>query len=275
MIKEYIFENVKDFDLRHIFECGQCFRWNRQPDGSYSGQAWGRPANVSMDGSRVRVRALEKNGENGERFWREYFDLDRDYGSIKRILAEKDPVVAEAIKSGEGIRILHQEPWETIVSFIISSNNNIPRIKGCIERLAGLCGTFCGEFEGKAVYNVPTAEVLAKLEPGDLATAGLGYRAAYLVKTARQVIASGDSFPPLRSLAGVGPKVESCIRLFGFGDLSSFPIDVWVRRVMSELYGFDEGDISGMQKFAADTFGPYGGIAQQYLFYYMREAAKQ
>ena len=306
MMGKYIYEGVKDFNLDHIFDCGQCFRWSRQPDGSYTGIAMGKPVNVSLkevpagEGSGADVSA-EPDGcasprldlvidncsaDDFEKIWRSYLDLDRDYGAIKAALSESDEVMAKAISEGEGIRILRQELWETMVSFIISQNNNIPRIKGCIEKLARLFGEPAGEYGGVEYYNVPSPEVMAELTAEDLAPVRLGYRAPYLVETAKQVEAKGgmdvvaaelaatgtpeEACEYLRGFQGVGPKVASCIALFGLGRLEAFPIDVWVRRVMNRLYGIEEKDIKGMNAYAAEHFGANGGIAQQYLFYYIR-----
>lgn len=311
---KYIYEGVKDFNLDHIFDCGQCFRWSRQEDGSYTGIAMGKAVNVSLK----EVPAGEGSGADGtcgpgegqprlesgkfqprldlvidncskedfEKIWRSYLDLDRDYGAIKATLAESDQVMAKAIEGGSGIRILKQELWETMVSFIISQNNNIPRIKGCIENLARLFGEPAGEYGGVEYFNVPSAEVMSGLTAEDLASCRLGYRAPYLVETARQVMERGgveavaadleaartpeEACEYLRGFQGVGPKVASCIALFGLGRLEAFPIDVWVRRVMNRLYGIDEKDIKGMNAYAAEHFGVNGGIAQQYLFYYIR-----
>ena len=303
---KYIYEDVKDFNLDHIFDCGQCFRWSRQPDGSYTGIAMGKPVNVSLkevpagEGSGADVSAEPDvcvsprmdlvidncSADDFEKIWRSYLDLDRDYGAIKAALSESDEVMAKAISGGEGIRILRQELWETMVSFIISQNNNIPRIKGCIEKLARLFGEPAGEYGGVEYYNVPSPEVMAELTAEDLAPVRLGYRAPYLVETAKQVEAKGgmdvvaaelaatgtpeEACEYLRGFQGVGPKVASCIALFGLGRLEAFPIDVWVRRVMNRLYGIEEKDIKGMNAYAAEHFGANGGIAQQYLFYYIR-----
>lgn len=303
---KYIYEDVKDFNLDHIFDCGQCFRWSRQPDGSYTGIAMGKPVNVSLkevpagEGSGADVSAEPDacvsprldlvidncSADDFEKIWRSYLDLDRDYGAIKAALSESDEVMAKAISGGEGIRILRQELWETMVSFIISQNNNIPRIKGCIEKLARIFGEPAGEYGGVEYYNVPSPEVMAGLTAEDLAPVRLGYRAPYLVETAKQVEAKGgmdvvaaelaatgtpeEACEYLRGFQGVGPKVASCIALFGLGCLEAFPIDVWVRRVMNRLYGIDEKDIKGMNAYAAEHFGANGGIAQQYLFYYIR-----
>ncbi len=270
MMNEFIFENIKDFNPKETFECGQCFRWEAMPGGSYMGIAGSFPAHISYSEGTINI----KSGGGDRDFWENYLDLGRDYSAIKRYLAGRDSLIKKAIASGEGIRILRQEPWETIVSFIISANNNIPRIKGCIENLAKGFGEPCGEFEGRAFYSLPSPKTLASLTAEDLAPVRLGYRADYLVKTAKKVATCCEQLPPLCELTGVGPKVESCIRLFGLGQMDSFPVDVWVKRVMHELYGFDEKDVKGMKAFAAEKFGPYGGIAQQYLFYYMRELGK-
>ena len=277
---EYVIENVRDFHPEHIFECGQCFRWNRQDDGSYTGTAMGRIVNIRLcpegdEGEKACAgKVIIKNAspEDYEKIWRQYLDLDRDYGMIKQRLSAGDEVMENAVAAGRGIRILKQDLWETIVSFIISQNNNIPRIKGCIEKLSALAGERLEDYDGQAVYALPTVERLARLEADDLAPVRLGYRAPYLIKTARMVAEKGlpENYEEVSALCGVGPKVANCTTLFGLHDLSSFPIDVWVRRVMSEIYGFEEKDVRGMAAFAAERFGELGGIAQQYLFYYIR-----
>lgn len=277
-----VFTGVRDFDCAEIFDCGQCFRWEPEQDGSYSGIAGGVCANVrfeaddpgAMPGTssgRVLIRGLCGSDAGDPEFWSRYLDLNRDYGMIKVRLTADDPVMAEAIGFGSGIRILNQDLWETIVSFIISQNNNIPRIKGCIGRLAEGFGERCA-----GGFDLPTAETLASLSVDDLAPVRLGYRARYLIETAKCVAENGlpGSFGELSALCGVGPKVANCIALFGMGIRDSFPIDVWVRRVMAECYGFDENDMKGMAAFARERFGELGGYAQQYLFYYIREKSK-
>ncbi len=325
--------NARDFDLGQIFECGQCFRWNREDDGSYTGAAFGKIVNMRMNSSGVLV-VDNCTPEEFEQIWRPYLDLDRDYGRVKRAL--KGEEIARAIEVGSGIRILRQDFWEALVSFIISQNNNIPRIKGCIEALAAGFGEKIGSYRGREFYALPEPEVLASLDPENLGAVRLGYRAPYLVETARRVCELGgaaaareyvlgggeaepgcpaddlcgslaeptgrldawhgscdsiqapghpaarpapgaaqaaDVIARLRTFQGVGPKVAACTALFGLGQLDAFPIDVWVRRVMHQVYGFDERDAAGMQAFARENFGEYGGIAQQYLFYCIRETS--
>lgn len=312
---KFVFENVKDFNPDQIFDCGQCFRWEKQKDGSYIGTALGVIARISYIpskpereicegcgsmnlevcdsmtlegcGGTVVVEELcggENSGHNEKRQqWYHYLDLDRNYGEIKRILSSNDDVLSEAIKYGEGIRILNQQPWETLLSFIISQNNNIPRIKKCINGLCEAFGNYIGEYDGTAYYDIPEPAALAKLTEEDLAPVRLGYRAKYIIETAKAVqadngrflqstrtMSSKEAYDYLIGLCGVGPKVANCIMLFSMEKQDSFPIDVWVRRVMNRLYGIDENDIKEMKRFATHHFGRYGGMAQQYLFYYMR-----
>ena len=291
----YGYGDITDFDLRETFECGQCFRW-RESKGeegiSYIGIAGGHIAKIDYDKKEKHLHITEMGKEtspdDATRFWPAYLDLERDYASIKRKLSRNDDVMKKAISSGKGIRILKQDLWETIVSFIISQNNNIPRIKGCIEKLAGLFGEaieLAGteknkkeemallEAVGLTPASIPSSKVLASLKEKDLDPVKLGYRARYLIETAKSVEENGlpDNMEELSLLCGVGPKVANCIGLFGLGKMDSFPIDVWVKRVMNRMYGFSEDDVSGMQKFAEERFGSLGGFAQQYLFYYIRE----
>lgn len=270
---EFTAENVRDFDLRHIFECGQCFRWEREANGSYTGLAKGKIANMKYWREEEKLIIDNCTEEEFEEVWKPYLDLERDYGRIKVRLAADDEIMDRAVEFGSGIRILRQDLWETIVSFIISQNNNIPRIKGCIEKLASLYGKQAGEYRGRVWYNLPEPEVLANLSPKELEPVKLGYRAKYLVSAARTVVAEGlpEDEAQLSSLSGVGPKVAGCIRLFGMSRYDAFPVDVWVARVMNRLYGIDEKDHREMERFARTRFGELGGFAQQYLFYYARE----
>ena len=277
----YSVENIKDFNTDHIFDCGQCFRWVRQEDGSYIGPAMGKVVRVAFDEGTLTIdNADEKDYST---IWKSYLDLDRDYGRIKDELFAKDEAMKTAGEYGYGIRILNQDFWETVISFIISQNNNIPRIKGCIEALCQNFGECIGEYPGKEYYAIPSPEKLASLTAEDLAPCRLGYRAPYLIKTAEQFIAKGgpeavrsemakaaDPIQELQQFCGIGPKVAACISLFGLGRFDAFPVDVWMRRVMNRIYGIDEKDVKSMKKYAEEHFGDYGGIAQQYLFYYIR-----
>ena len=281
MEKTYTSEKINDIDLKDIFDCGQCFRWFMNEDGSYTGTAMGRKVRVNLikdneDEKSGRLSVFPCTEEEFQEIWRPYFDLDRDYSSIKKTLSADDEMMTKAAAYGGGIRILRQDTWETIVDFIISQNNNIPRIKGSIENLCRLFGEKLDDPIGgdrPGAYDIPTPEKLASLTIEDLAPVRLGYRAKYLIKTGRYVAEHGipQTYDELLALEGVGPKVANCIALFGLAKYDSFPIDVWVRKVMHALYGLDENDRKAMAAFAEDKFGELGGFAQQYLFYYMRE----
>ncbi len=280
---QYTKTGIKDFNLDHIFDCGQCFRWERQEDGSYTGTAMGKIVNMRFE---LEGRLIVDNCTEEEftQIWTPYLDLERDYAKIKSSLQGEE--IQRAMKYGYGIRILKQDFWEALLSFIISQNNNIPRIKGCIEALTRCCGEKIGTYKGKDYYALPEPETLANMTPDKLAECRLGYRGPYLIKTAQKVLEKGgaeaaekelrncETFEEvqeaLREYPGVGPKVASCTALFGLGFLDAFPIDVWMRRVMHRLYGMDEKDVRSMEDFAKKNFAPYGGIAQQYLFYYIR-----
>lgn len=288
-------EHIKDFNLDHIFDCGQCFRWAKEEDDSYTGIAFGKIVNIKATpsqqmGSMNQIKMKQglthqdlnclidleidhTNEEDVEKIWRHYLDLERDYGPIKELLSKNDSVMAKAIEYGYGIRILNQDKWETIVSFLISQNNNIPRIKKCIESLCRNFGEYVGEYKGKKYYDIPKPEVLSSLSVQDLEECRLGYRAKYIIETAKQVESDGieETFDYLNTLCGVGPKVANCVLLFSMGKIDCFPIDVWVKRVMNQLYGMNQEDTKAMDAFSKKNFGNYGGIAQQYLFYFIRE----
>ena len=280
-----LLEGVRDFNLEHTFENGQCFRWNRESDGSYTGVALGRILNLEASDDTVILNNTTM--QEYMEIWEDYFDLKRDYGAVKALLSQNDPDMKAAIAYGSGMRILRQDPWETIVSFIISQNNNIPRIKKCVEGLCINHGKKLGSYRGKEYYAFPTPEELAELTPEELDSCKLGYRAKYIVETAKLV--NSDSGAALRrmtdadekeayeyliGLSGVGPKVANCIMLFGLGKYASFPLDVWIKRVMHQVYGIEENNTAKMQEYAAKHFGNLGGIAQQYLFYYAREKSR-
>lgn len=257
---------VSDFDCLQIFDCGQCFRWRDLGSDRWQGVVSGRIATVWLEGD---ILYIEEEGGAGDSraFWYNYFDLGTDYGEIKRTLAARDAHLANAIQYGTGIRILRQEPFETLISFIISANNNIPRIKGCIENL---CRAFGGKISGD-LYSFPAPETLAALTAADISDAcHTGYRSPYIVAASKQFIERGGSVADPLSYMGVGPKVAACVSLFTGSDTASFPVDVWVRRILNELYFDHEPSKTEISDFVEKTFGSYGGYAQQYLFYWRR-----
>ena len=285
--QEYILKNVKSFELKDIFDCGQCFRWNEESDGSYTGVFNSNVINVKKIGKDVYFKGICKN--NIKREVEEYFDLNRNYENIKNELSKIDINMKNSIKYGSGIRILNQDLWETIISFIISANNNIPRIKGIIERLSKTYGKKI-VWHDKEYYTFPTPEELKNVTVEEYRKLGLGFRDIRLYETTKMVLNkeinleklydeldTGKVRNELLKLSGVGPKVADCILLFS--DLSRFdvfPIDVWVRRVMNDLYikEEDENKVSKkkIESIAKEKFGSLSGIAQQYLFYWRREA---
>ena len=275
------------FELADIFDCGQCFRWNKEKDGSYTGVFGENVLNVSKNDDIVTFKGICIG--NIEKVCRDYFDLDRDYKAIRDKLAQIDDNLKVSVEYGKGIRILNQDLWETIISFIISANNNIPRIKGIIERLAKTYGKKI-TYNGKDYYTFPTPESLNKATVQDLRNLGLGFRDVRVYETTKMIINKEVDLDKLKDmetlaareellrLSGVGPKVADCILLFSnLKRFDVFPIDVWVRRVMNELYikKEDESKVTKkeIQKLADSKFGNMQGLAQQYLFYWKRESA--
>ena len=286
-MKEYVLKSPKSFELKDIFECGQCFRWNEEPDGSYTGVFKENVLNVKKDGQDVHFKGICK--DNIKEVVEEYFDLNRNYEEIKNTLSKIDKNMEKSVEYGSGIRILNQDLWETTISFIISANNNIPRIKGIIERLSKKYGNKI-EFNGKDYYTFPTPKQLENVTVEEFRQLGLGFRDIRLYETTKMVLDKQIDLEKLYKepnteavreellkLSGVGPKVADCILLFSdLKRLDVFPIDVWVRRVMNDLYikEADETKVSKkkIENLAQEKFGDLAGLAQQYLFYWRREA---
>ena len=282
-----VIKNVKSFNLTHIFECGQCFRWNQNPDGSYTGIVRKNVINIKMINDDVYINSYGE--DNVKDLFNNYFDMNRDYEEIKNKLRKIDNHMKESIKYGEGIRLLNQDLWETIISFIISANNNIPRIKGIIERISKRYGKKI-TWNGLEYYTFPTPKALSKASVEDLRNLGLGFRDIRVYETTQKIVNKEVDLEKLHkekdtekiretllTLPGVGPKVADCILLFStLKRLDVFPIDVWVRRVMNDLYIHNEKEEKVDKKLimsvANEKFGDLCGIAQQYLFYWKRES---
>ncbi len=285
--QEYVLKNATSFEPRHIFECGQCFRWNEDQDGSYTGVVKNGVINVRKENDDIIFKGVCE--ENLQDICISYFDLNRDYEKIKEELSSVDIYLKQSILYGKGIRILNQDLWETIISFIISANNNIPRIKGIIERISKAYGNEI-KWNGKSYYTFPTVDQLSRASVEDLRALGLGFRDRYLVETTRKVKSGEFSLEDLQKentvnarkklleLSGIGPKVADCILLFStLKRFDVFPIDVWVRRVMNELYIKNEDETKVQKKeierLAREKYGDLEGMAQQYLFYWKRDTA--
>ena len=260
-----IFRDITELDLLKTLDCGQCFRWTELSDGSFSGVAFGRSVRVRLDGGNLIVDGAD---EADRQLWSDYFDLPLDYGRIRADLSALHPVLNEAAQYAAGIRILRQEPYEALCTFIISQNNNIKRIKGIVQRL---CEGF-GERLPDSTFAFPDAETMSRLSPDDLAPLRAGFRARYLVDAAKKV-ASGEvnleycrtaeyeaARSELMKITGVGAKVADCTLLFGLHRVEAFPMDVWMKRAMKVLF----------PEMSPKGFGNYAGIAQQYIFHYSR-----
>ena len=283
--QKLILKDVDCFELDHIFDCGQCFRWNKQEDGSYIGVIGSGVLQVSKNKNNVCFEGVIDGDINSIVY--DYFDLGTDYNVFKNELSKIDDNMKKSIEFGSGIRILNQDLWEMIISFIISANNNIPRIKGIIDRISKRVGKRL-EWRGKEYYLFPTISEMASLSVADFRELGAGFRDKRLYKTTQMILNGEVSLEflekcndtalireELLKLDGVGEKVADCIMLFALKRFDSFPIDVWVRRVMNTLYIHNEDETKVSKKdinnAANELFGDIRGMAQQYLFYWRRE----
>ena len=285
--QEYIIENQESFELEDIFDCGQCFRWNKENDGSYTGVVKTSVINVKKSSNKIIFTGISKN-DDFKKIIRDYFDLDTNYTELKEKLSKIDDNLKQATEFGSGIRILNQDLWECIISFIISANNNIPRIKKIIEKLSLNYGKKI-EWNGKDYFAFPSPMELSKASVEDLRGLGLGFRDVRVYNTTHKVLTkefdiqkfeklndSEKMREELLTLDGVGPKVADCILLFSQKRLDVFPIDVWVRRVMNELYihnpNEEKVNKKDIEKIASSKFLGMQGLAQQYLFYHRRSS---
>lgn len=274
-----ILTEVRNFELPHIFDCGQCFRWNKQENGNYIGVAFERVIEVEKQGDTVII--YNSNLKDFNDIWIKYFDLERDYSAIKSEF-EKDELLKKAVEFGDGIRLLQQDPFEMLISFIISANNRIPMIKRAIENISKTYGKKL-EYKGNTYYAFPTLREFREATLEEVEGLGVGFRAKYIVKALEDLsngtydlnairLSDDDAcHEGLKNFSGVGPKVADCIMLFSMGKYSAFPVDVWVKRAMQYFYVAPDVSLPKIRKFARDKFGNLSGFAQQYLFYYARE----
>lgn len=259
--------NVPCFDPSRTLDCGQAFRWVQTGENEWHGVAYSRP--LTLRQSENGIELIGTNKEDFENIWKDYFDLERDYGALcKRFMQDKH--LEKAVTECSGIRVLRQEPWEAICSFIISANNNIPRIKGIIDRLCRLLGDDLGNGD----YSFPSAAKIAEAGIDALAPIRAGFRAKYIIDAAQKVANGEIDFEKIYAssvdegrdelikIKGVGEKVAQCALLYGFGKVDAFPVDVWVKRIMQELYP------DGLPECVCGA----RGIAQQYLFHWRRTA---
>ncbi len=272
---------TSSFNPTHIFECGQAFRWYKEEDNSYTTVDGDKFCNVSIVGDYIYLKNCTKKDYYEK--WENYFDLKTDYSEIKEKLSFND-TLKNALEYGYGIRILNQDKFSTIISFIISANNQIPRIMKSVNIICENYGNIIGEFNDRNIYSFPSPEQLSKVSVEDMREiCRVGFRDKRIIDVANMIqsgqfdiekiseLSNEDLRKELIKLPGVGPKVSDCIMLFAYKRSSTFPVDVWIKRVMEYLFIKKETDKKLIANYANELFGEYAGYAQQYLFYYGRE----
>lgn len=288
-----ILDGVKNFNIKQILECGQCFRWEKVGELNYIGVAHGRVIEVIQEDDKVTI--LNTNEEDFNNIWLDYFDLKRDYSEIKAGLAH-DEILGKSVEYGYGIRLLNQEHFELLISFIISARNSIPSIMKTIKKISERWGDRI-EYKDNIYYAFPTPEQLKEVSLEEIKETGASFRSKYIVDTISKVNAALDaknngelteeleqfdleyikSLPvdechkALQNFMGVGAKVADCIMLFSMSKHSAFPVDVWIKRAMIHFYLAPDVSLNKIRVFGREKFGELAGLAQQYLFYYARE----
>ncbi|MBD7915727.1 DNA-3-methyladenine glycosylase 2 family protein [Clostridium sp. Sa3CUN1] len=295
-----IIEGVRNFNIKQILECGQCFRWDKISDTNYILVAYGRVIEVLQNDDEVVI--YNSNEEDFKNIWLNYFDLERNYDEIKEVLS-KDEILRKSVEFGYGIRILNQDPFEMLISFIISARNSIPSIKKTVKKICEAFGQKI-EYKGEEYYTFPTPKDIKGATLEEIQATGASFRSKYIVDTIRNVnealevkedminnptkynerpeildfdleyiksLNDDECHIALQKFMGVGAKVADCIMLFSMTKHSAFPVDVWVKRAMIHFYVAPDLSLNKMRVFARDKFGALSGMAQQYLFYYARE----
>lgn len=290
-----VIEDVKNFKLKQTFECGQCFRFDKISDTNYVIVAFERVIELEEDGNDIKI--YNSNEEDVKNIWINYFDLERNYADIKEELA-KDDLLRKCVEFGHGIRILNQDPFEILISFIISARNSIPSIMKTINKISAKWGREI-EYKGKVYYAFPTIEQIRDASLEEIQETGASFRSKYIVDTISNVynsykakkegnqeqieelrkydldyiksLSDDECHTALQEFKGVGAKVADCIMLFSMEKYSAFPVDVWVKRAMIYFYGAEDASLNKIRIFARNKFKELSGFAQQYLFYYARE----
>lgn len=260
--------NVGNFDIQKICYSGQCFRMKELDKNTFEIIAYDAYVRVSQQGEELTFSCDEAEYNS---IWKEYFDIEEDYDFIMGLVPAKDPYMKKAIEKGYGIRILKQDLWEMIISFIISQQNNIPRIKKSIQALCERYGEKRYNDQNEVYYTFPKPEALVGISEEELKECNLGYRAKYILRTARAVVEGEISLDSISKMSyeeakqellklyGVGIKVSECVCLYGLHHLEAFPVDTHIQNVLKENY---------VEGFPFDVYGKYAGALQQYAFYY-------
>lgn len=288
-----VIKGIKNFNIKQILECGQCFRWERITDNNYIVVANRRVIEIIQNGDEVTIENC--NMEEFNNIWLDYFDLNREYIDIKQELS-KDELLRKSVEFGYGIRILNQDPFEMLISFIISARNSIPSIKKTVNKISKKWGDKI-EYKGKTYYAFPTPSQLCDATLEEIQETGASFRSKYIISTVKNVnesleakkteklsddqlkydldyiksLSTDECHAALQNFMGVGAKVADCIMLFSMGKHSAFPVDVWVKRAMIHFYLAPDVSLQKIRIFGRDKFGELAGMAQQYLFYYARE----
>lgn len=278
---DIVLSEYESFVISQTLECGQCFRFVNIGEENYVVIAFGKILNIYQDGASIVFKNTSE--DEFKNIWINYFDLDRNYNDIKLRISENDEILQKAVEYAPGIRILNQDRFECLISFIISQNNRIPMIKKVINNISEKYGKYIGSVEGADYYAFPSPEELASADEAGLMECRTGFRAKYIMDAVYKVIhgeinLQSDNMDTdelremLMSIKGVGPKVADCTMMFSFGRCETFPTDVWVKRIMSELYfGGREASVKEIHEKAEECFGEFAGYAQQYLFNYARQ----
>lgn len=265
---------INDFNLKDTLMSGACFRATLESDGSFTNILRDRIINIRQIGDELIVKSNKL--DNLSNVIREYFDLDRDYNIINKELIQVDPGLKDVIECCRGYHILNQDPFEMCISYIISQNNNVKRISASINKLCELYGQKV-YFDGKVYFLFPTYEKLKELKTDDLAELKIGFRDKYIIDFLNKYesfndldnLSTPDAFNKLLTVKGIGPKVASCILLFGYKRLDVFPIDTWVKQFVSNRYGVKD-DFKTIENLAINKYGKYSGLAIQYMYHYNR-----
>ena len=293
MYKNYILENIKDFHLPDIFECGQCFHFERTDQGinpdeyEYEIVALNHILHIKEEktGDSVRLTFFDTEKWEYDTIWKDYFDMDRDYSEIKKGIIAADPRLEDIINEHSGLRILNQDFFETLISFIVSQNKQIPQIKQVVKNLSTELGsrfdvTMISRLSSEFDAFFPTVEELYAATEEDVRATKCGFRAPYIMDAASKVMSglvtekmlrelpTDEAREKLMSIHGVGEKVANCVLLFGLGRREEFPVDVWMKRICEYLYYGVDTPKNVIERDAKERFGKYAGYAQQYLFIY-------
>ncbi len=302
--KNVIIEDAKDFDIEDILECGQCFHFTRLDDKDYELMAYGRYLHIRQleektdkknkgkvkkdtgsfdEKNSSRIVLYNTSMEDYNEIWSRYFDMEVDYSDIKNKVLTSDERLKEAVMAKAGIRILKQDFFETLISFIISQNKQIPHIKQIVHTISERYGDKILLSDERAVYTFPSVDRLYDVSEDELRECKVGFRAPYIrdavckvysgeiSEEKLRVMSFKDAREALMTIKGVGEKVANCVLLYGLSFTNAFPVDVWMKRIMEYMYFGEDTKKEIIESFAYEKYGEYAGYAQQYLFYYGRE----